>query len=321
MEGILDMLKDLYRRGKSLLSRPLTLLLVPPKGVKTKSFSMPFWLVVCFSLIVFILIAGCSWSYYSAWKARSDQRELAKLRKVNQQHQEELVALRQEAVEAKTYLEEVRGLDQRVREKVGIEEKTKSYSSRSASTSTKTPRYYFWKSYSKEELLTPLDVSQSIAEVSSESVEARQTLKSLEKDIDAHFAYLASLPDHWPVNGRMTSPFGNRKSPFGGGSIEFHDGIDLAADYGEPVSAAADGVVVYTGYRGGYGRTVIISHSLSGYKTSYCHLSKSLVKHGERVSKGQKIALAGSTGRSTGPHLHFIVEKDGVLLDPLSILN
>jgi len=126
-----------------------------------------------------------------------------------------------------------------VREKVGIEEKTKSYSSRSASTSTKTPRYYFWKSYSKEELLTPLDVSQSIAEVSSESVEARQTLKSLEKDIDAHFAYLASLPDHWPVNGRMTSPFGNRKSPFGGGSIEFHDGIDLAADYGEPVSAAA----------------------------------------------------------------------------------
>jgi len=183
--------------------------------------------------------------------------------------------------------------------------------------STKTPRYYFWKSHSKEELLTPLDVSQSIAEVSSESVEARQTLKSLEKDIDAHFAYLASLPDHWPVNGRMTSPFGNRKSPFGGGSIEFHDGIDLAADYGEPVSAAADGVVVYTGYRGGYGRTVIISHSLSGYKTSYCHLSKSLVKHGERVSKGQKIALAGSTGRSTGPHLHFIVEKDGVLLDPL----
>lgn len=315
--------KVIYRRVKRLLSRPLTLLVVPPKGAKTKTVSMPFWLAVCSCLMILVFITGCTWSYYSAWRARSDQEELAKLRQVNQQHQEELVSLRQEAVEAKSYLEEVRDLDQRVREKVGIEIEEKgssSYSSRASGTSTRTPRL-FWKSDSKEESLTSHEVSRSISEVCRESVEVCQTLQTLESDVDAHYAYLASLPDHWPANGRITSHFGNRKSPFGGGRIEFHDGLDLAADYGAPITAAGDGVVTFTGYRSGYGRTVVISHRLSGYRTSYCHLSKSLVKQGERVSKGQKIALAGSTGRSTGPHLHFMVEKHGVLVDPLSVLK
>ena len=311
---------DLYRRGKRLLSRPLTLLLIPPRGAKTKAVSMPFWLAACICLMIFVFLTGSALSYYSAWRARSDQKELLKLRQVNKQHQEELLSLRQEAVEAKSYLEEVQGLDQRIREKAGIEDKSSSYrSSRSGSTNTKTPRHIFRKSRTKEESLSPSEVSRSLSQVRSESVEARRTLEILESDLNAHYAYLAALPDHWPLNGRITSTFGNRKSPFGGRRTEFHNGIDISANYGAPVSAAGDGVVNFTGYRTGYGRTVVVSHSRSGHRTTYCHLSKSLVQHGERVSKGQTIALAGSTGRSTGPHLHFIGRRSGGSLEDIEI--
>lgn len=130
---------DLYRRGKRLLSRPLTLLLIPPRGAKTKAVSMPFWLAACICLMIFVFLTGSALSYYSAWRARSDQKELLKLRQVNKQHQEELLSLRQEAVEAKSYLEEVQGLDQRIREKAGIEGKSSSY--RSSSSGALTPKH------------------------------------------------------------------------------------------------------------------------------------------------------------------------------------
>lgn len=317
-----DMLEDLYRRAKRILSYPFTLLLVPPRGVKTKTISMPLWLALCVCLMLVVFLTGCAWSYYSAWRVSSDQEELARLRQVNQRQQQELLSLQQQAVEAKSYLEEVQGLDQSVRKKAGIENRSSSNSSsRSANTSPQTPSFIFWKNHSQEKSLSSTEVSRILSEVCRESVDARKTLETLESDLDAHYAYLAAFPDHWPLEGNITSTFGNRKSPFGGQRTEFHNGIDIAVAYGEPISAAGDGVVAFTGYRAGYGRTVVVFHSNSGYRTTYCHLSKSLVQQGERVTKGQTIALAGSSGRSTGPHLHFMVEKDGNLMDPLQVLK
>ncbi|NPV29413.1 MAG: M23 family metallopeptidase [Firmicutes bacterium] len=166
----------------------------------------------------------------------------------------------------------------------------------------------------------PDQIAQDFAEAAQEAEEALRVLERLERDLDAHFKYLAALPDHWPVRGEITSTFGPRRSPFGGRRSEFHDGIDLAAPWGAPVAAAGDGVVVFTGYRPGYGRTVVISHGY-GYRTSYSHVSRYLVETGARVKKGEAIALVGSSGRSTGPHLHFMVEKDGALIDPLRLLR
>ncbi|HHW01379.1 MAG TPA: peptidoglycan DD-metalloendopeptidase family protein [Thermoanaerobacterales bacterium] len=146
-----------------------------------------------------------------------------------------------------------------------------------------------------------------------------QSLKELKNAVIQRNQRLASTPSIWPVAGRITSDFGYRRSPFGS-RREFHDGLDIAAPYGTPIRAAADGMVVFTGYRQGYGNMVTISHGY-GIETSYGHTSKILVKRGQKVKKGQVIAKVGNTGRSTGPHVHYMVSVNGGLKNPTNYLQ
>jgi murein DD-endopeptidase MepM/ murein hydrolase activator NlpD len=132
-------------------------------------------------------------------------------------------------------------------------------------------------------------------------------------------AYFRSLPNQWPTSGEISSYYGWRKSPFGGRSESFHDGIDIANDSGTKVCAAADGQVVFAGWQPVYGRTILIEHG-HGFTTKYAHNSALLVEEGDRVKKGQVIARMGTTGRSTGPHLHFSIMKWDQTLDPLIYL-
>ncbi len=129
--------------------------------------------------------------------------------------------------------------------------------------------------------------------------------------------FLAGIPSLNPVGGAISAPFGWRTNPW----PEFHKGVDLEADYGEQVRAAAAGMVVSAGWDpGGFGIKVDIDHG-NGYHTWYAHLSRTAVAAGERVTKGQPIAYVGSTGESTGPHLHYQVMYDGQAIDPAPYLN
>ena len=125
---------------------------------------------------------------------------------------------------------------------------------------------------------------------------------------------LSSTPSIWPTRGWVTSKFGFRKSPFTG-LQEKHEGWDIAARSGSPVRAPADGEVVVAGRESGYGNLVEINHGY-GVVTRYGHNSKHMVKVGERVKRGQVISLVGSTGRTTGPHLHYEVLLHGVPVTP-----
>ncbi len=128
-----------------------------------------------------------------------------------------------------------------------------------------------------------------------------------------------AFPSRLPVPAaRVTSGFGNRRDPFTGG-LARHTGLDLRAPYGAPILASAGGRVRHAGYRGAYGRTVEIDHG-NGLVTRYGHASKLLVKRNDIVLPGQQIALVGSTGRSTGPHLHFEVLEDGRPVAPARYL-
>jgi murein DD-endopeptidase MepM/ murein hydrolase activator NlpD len=124
----------------------------------------------------------------------------------------------------------------------------------------------------------------------------------------------------WPVEGTLTSPFGERDHMMGGGGTQFHAGIDLSVPAGTAVRAAQEGIVVFAGYHGAYGKAVKLDH-LNGFSTLYAHNSRVLVHVGQTVKAGQAICLSGSTGRSTGPHLHFEVHKDGWPVDPLQYLH
>ncbi len=117
-----------------------------------------------------------------------------------------------------------------------------------------------------------------------------------------------------PVQGEVTSPWGTRTHPIQG-DVRHHAGVDLGVDYGTPVRAAADGIVSIASWYGGYGKLVMIAHG-SGITTLYGHNDKIIVGEGDIVKQGQVIALAGSTGNSTGPHCHFEVRKNGDDIDP-----
>jgi len=132
----------------------------------------------------------------------------------------------------------------------------------------------------------------------------------------AHERMLAAIPSLNPVGGGIAASFGWRTNPW----PEYHKGLDLEADYGTSVHATAAGTVASAGWDGGFGIKVDIDHG-NGYHTWYAHLSRASVNPGQRVTKGQLIALSGSTGSSTGPHLHYQLMRDGQAIDPEPFLH
>jgi murein DD-endopeptidase MepM/ murein hydrolase activator NlpD len=155
---------------------------------------------------------------------------------------------------------------------------------------------------------------------SFETLEARAA--RLEMDLQVYEAALkerARVPSIWPVEGESTDSFGVRGNPFGGGGAEFHPGQDIAAPHGTPVFAPADGRVVEAGWKNGYGQTVVVDHG-NGLTTRYGHLSKIEVSMGQELRRGDELGQVGSTGRSTGPHLHYEVRVGELPVSPVHYL-
>ncbi|NMA67364.1 MAG: M23 family metallopeptidase [Clostridiaceae bacterium] len=156
-----------------------------------------------------------------------------------------------------------------------------------------------------------------------------ENAKLKEEDVNSQIAkketelnnYLDSLPTYWPIDNMAapTSGFEMRLHPIYKRKIH-HDGIDIGDKVGSPIYAAGSGKVILAGYNGGYGKCIIISHG-NGFKTVYGHLSAYNVKEGDWVKKGQQIGKMGSTGTSTGPHLHFEVRINDVAVEPLQFLE
>ena len=131
---------------------------------------------------------------------------------------------------------------------------------------------------------------------------------------------LSFFPLGFPSDGEQTSGFGYRRDPLMPDSLQSHMGLDFAGNIGDSIKTTADGVVRLAGFNGGYGNCVIITHS-NGFETLYGHMSKILVPEGRRVAAGEKIGLVGSTGRSTGPHVHYEVLFNGVRVNPAKYLK
>ena len=128
-----------------------------------------------------------------------------------------------------------------------------------------------------------------------------------------------STPKGFPVNGSISSPFGMREHPRTGAD-DFHSGIDLSISPGTPVRATADGIVSYSGWHGGNGNLVVLEHG-HGFSTFYAHNKSTNVKIGQKVKRGDIISYSGSTGNSTGPHVHYEIWKDGKPLNPAGYLK
>ncbi|MEM7244358.1 MAG: M23 family metallopeptidase [Acidobacteriota bacterium] len=151
----------------------------------------------------------------------------------------------------------------------------------------------------------------------AEAAQAKASLWSnlYAQQICTSTSFLESLPTIWPVHGRVTSGYQWRKDPFTG-KPQFHRGIDIAAERGTPVLAPADGVITFAGRKGGYGNCVKIDHG-NGRETLYGHLHKMHVEVGQVVHRADLIGEVGSTGRASGPHLHYEILEAGERVNPL----
>jgi murein DD-endopeptidase MepM/ murein hydrolase activator NlpD len=172
------------------------------------------------------------------------------------------------------------------------------------------------------EAVIPLQIAhlnELIAEANKRLERIDPEKRTSKEQLERELKLLAAAPHLWPLDGEIniTSEFGYRVLE---GMREFHEGIDMGVWYGTPVKATKDGTVTFAGWNSGYGWTVEIRHE-EGFATAYSHNSRLLVKKGAEVKAGDTIALSGSTGRSTGPHVHYEILLDGKPVDPMKYLG
>jgi murein DD-endopeptidase MepM/ murein hydrolase activator NlpD len=166
----------------------------------------------------------------------------------------------------------------------------------------------------KDEMGLAQQMRTDIERLESEATSQEESLSELEKLLQSKKEMLVHTPSIWPVHGWVTSGFGFRTNPFTG-LTQMHEGLDIANRIGTPVMAPADGIVSDTGKDSSHGNVVVISHGF-GIITRFNHLNKIFVRAGQRVKRGDKIAEVGTTGKSTGPHLHYEVKVNGIPVNP-----
>jgi murein DD-endopeptidase MepM/ murein hydrolase activator NlpD len=158
-----------------------------------------------------------------------------------------------------------------------------------------------------------------LASLKTSTTQLELQLRDLKLDFEREQIAQAAVPKGLPAEGFLTDRFGGRRNPFGEG-YEYHTGIDIGTSFGSPVRATADGLVIYAAPHNGYGNVVVIDHG-NALTTRYGHLSAVTAQLGQRVRRGDQIGRAGSTGRSTGTHVHYEIRHDSQPLNPLNYID
>lgn len=179
----------------------------------------------------------------------------------------------------------------------------------------------------KKEILENIDPKMAYADTGSIDMEelkeqirkSAESVASIQEYLKGQRDIYVSTPSGWPVTGAISSPFGEREAPMGAG-MQFHTGIDISVPTGTPVKATAEGIISFAGWSAGSGNLVVVEHGL-GYATAYAHNSSLAVKVGQRVKRGEMISHSGSTGNSTGPHVHYEVWQQGKSVNPKRFLE
>ena len=241
-----------------------------------------------FALVLFAVTCGLVYGFYGLTQQAAHfriERENQRLRAENEQQRKELQNLNNR-------VDAVEDTSRKLAEVSGVQEENKTLHGRGGPA-------------------RPVDSAAALVALELKTAKLERELRMYEGFLRQH----GTTPSIWPVVGKLESGVGGRRNPFGGRGYEFHEGQDIDATYGTPVQAAATGRVTIAGWQRGYGKVVYVDHS-NGLSTRYGHLSEIDVSVGQTVNRGQTIGLVGSTGRSTGPHLHYEVRINNQPVDP-----
>jgi len=315
----------IYNNIRKIWKQKFTFMLIPHNGKTIRQFKLNKLILIVtlstfiFTSIFFITATLLLYNHNTILNAELEIKndKINNLNIIAEQQKMEIDNLKSTSKFVIDKLNQLYALENQVRDMVGLENKNE-VNTLIASRSLDT-RLVDTNSVDTIMNIDDLNNEETVDIISSLIEEEKGKYDQLIKDVEKQLKFLESKPDKWPVSGRITSKFGYRRHPITG-RRDFHKGIDIANNSGTDIVAAGSGVVTYSGYNGGYGRVIIISHGY-GYKSVYAHNSKNMVDVGDRVDKGDIIAKLGSTGVSTGPHLHFEVHYNGEQINPLKILK
>ena len=302
-------------------AKSFTVMIIPHGDEEAYSFKLPQWCVQWAGVALIILLVSSVSIVYSLRQTKHQLANYQGLLAENRQQQEHILFLAKQTTGLQEQVHGIQALDTSIRELMDIASPQAS-STEDLSSSLLVAELDNRVQVTSRSLslsATILRTQQNIEQIKESIPETEDSLKYLEKKVQIQRAKDVSTPSLWPTRGTITSGFGYRRSPFGS-SREFHSGLDIGASRGTQVYSTAGGVVRMANYNGGYGNVIFVDHGY-GFSTVYAHLSKLNVKVGQQVTKGQLIGTVGSTGASTGPHLHYEVRVNGVAVNPTKYLS
>lgn len=302
------------------MNKRITFLIASDHGahVKTASISKPVLFSIVLSLVLFI---ACIIYFMVDYQSVKTELTDSRMRISHTKAQTEIIANQQKQIqnfdlkiqELQSHLQNLKSLENKIRLIANLEEATASEPLLGIGGSSREdfdPGTQIKKSRNQLTKRMHLKIDQ----LSDASIDQASSFDKLIKLLEDKKNLLAATPSIKPVKGYRSSKFGYRHSPFTGRK-EFHKGLDIAARKGSKIKAPADGVVVFSGKKGLMGNMVAIDHGY-GMITRFGHLDAMLKKRGDKVKRGDIIALVGNTGRSTGPHLHYEVRLNGIAVNP-----
>lgn len=295
-----------------------TLMLVPHSGGAIRSIKVPIKVVkiiIGIFCVVLLVLGGFGLKFTAVIQtAQAEKAELEALRKTNGDQSRELEELTKATETLQRDMDRLNGLDAEIRRMVNSSEQ-------SAASRSGVARYQIANSGQGGPNVRPTvqELKNYIENLQQQVKEREESLINLRMMLAERNERLNTTPSLWPAEGEITSRFGWRSSPFGGEN-DWHPGVDIANSIGTPIVAAAAGQVVYSGWYSGYGKMVQIDHG-NGMVTVYAHNSRNIVQEGQYVQKGDLIAYMGSTGLSTGSHVHYEVRVNGTAVNPVKFFS
>ncbi|NDV20601.1 peptidoglycan DD-metalloendopeptidase family protein [Pseudodesulfovibrio sp. JC047] len=295
-----------------MLFRKYHIVVFKDKQGSCKKFQLRGWLVVT----LFFLMVGMATGNVILWNKYAEHTRVEKglniAEKTVQEQKTQLLSLSQKIATLQKNLSRIRDFDSKLRVMINLDQgEGQAAAPKGGSTNEDFSKGYL-PLYRQEllarkmhEFLRQLNVEARLEEVHQQEI--MHTLRSNKNILEA-------TPSIWPTSGWVTSPFAWRTSPFTG-KREFHKGIDISAPRGTPIYAPARGSIIFSGRDGSYGLSVQLRHN-SSLMTRYAHMYRIAIKKGQEVTRGELIGYVGSTGRSTGPHLHYEVRLNGVPVNP-----
>lgn len=282
------------------------------------------WLVVLGAVIILASVSAAGYFGYRLYQFRSEQSAFAEYQQHKEQEQAALQKMLNDNEKMLRDMAELSNLEKKLRRTLirDVDNSKLAGGTDEAAETTESGRY-LGQGGPKEKLGT--SELKALLEVQNQNIsqmiaERKSSVSELLQVIGGQSGTMAAFPDKWPVQGgEISSPYGSRVGPIEGG-YEWHQGIDIAVDFGAPVYASAAGKIEQAGWNGGYGRYVRINHG-NGYESAYGHMSSLAVEAGQQVAKGEIIGFVGSSGYSTGPHIHYEVLVDGQAVDPYYMLK